>query len=92
MCRYAVGHIILRTVMVIPEVKPVLGMKIKINDEWLDVAEEVTLQNIVTARLGERQNGIAVAVNSKIIPKAERSTFRPGDGDHILIIKATQGG
>lgn len=67
-------------------------MKIKINDEWLDVAEEATLQSIVTARLGAQQNGIAVAVNSKIIPKAERNAFRLGDGDHILIIKATQGG
>ncbi len=37
-------------------------------------------------------NGIAFAVNEKVIPKTEWGKFQLNDNDKILIIKATQGG
>ncbi|HEY4800294.1 MAG TPA: sulfur carrier protein ThiS [Bacteroidia bacterium] len=37
-------------------------------------------------------NGIALAVNEKVIPKNEWGNFLLKDHDNILIIKATQGG
>ncbi len=69
-----------------------LGMKIKINDEWQDVAVNATLQSIVYARLGDNRKGTAVAVNGKVISQAEQSAFLLQEGDTMLIIKATQGG
>jgi sulfur carrier protein len=69
-----------------------LGMKISINNEWQEVAAEATLQSIVYARLGDKQQGTAVAVNSKIVPRTEHANRLLQEGDVILIIKATQGG
>ena len=36
--------------------------------------------------------GIAVAVNNKVIPKANWNTFQLNENDTITIIRATQGG
>ncbi|WP_205529416.1 sulfur carrier protein ThiS [Taibaiella koreensis] len=69
-----------------------LGMKIFINDEPHDVAEAATLAHIVFGRLGEKQKGIAVAVNNNVIARQERESYVLQTGDHVLIIKATQGG
>ena len=37
-------------------------------------------------------NGIALAVNEKVISKPDWEKFQLNDNDKILIIKATQGG
>ena len=37
-------------------------------------------------------NGIALAVNEKVISKSEWEKFRLNENDKIVIIKATQGG
>ena len=37
-------------------------------------------------------NGIALAVNEKVISKSDWEKFQLNDNDKILIIKATQGG
>lgn len=37
-------------------------------------------------------NGIALAVNEKVVPKNEWENHPLNDNDKILIIKATQGG
>ena len=37
-------------------------------------------------------NGIALAVNEKVISKTEWNNFQLNENDKILIIKATQGG
>ena len=37
-------------------------------------------------------NGIAFAVNEKVVPKHEWEKFELNENDKILIIKATQGG
>jgi sulfur carrier protein len=67
-------------------------MTIILNNHQKEVAEQATLQSIVVAALGNKQNGIAVAVNNTVIAKAERENYVLQPNDTILIIKATQGG
>ncbi|MFI5164703.1 MAG: sulfur carrier protein ThiS [Bacteroidia bacterium] len=37
-------------------------------------------------------NGIALAVNDKVVPKANWEKFELKENDKVIIIKATQGG
>lgn len=39
-----------------------------------------------------RTNGIAFAVNEKVVPKSEWEKFELKENDKVLLIKATQGG
>ena len=67
-------------------------MEITLNDQIQTIAESTTLSEIVLAQLGEKQNGVAVALNNAVIPKINWQTTQLKSNDHILIIKATQGG
>ena len=67
-------------------------MQITINNQVQEITAGTTLQQLVFARLGEKQNGIAVAVNNAVIPRDNHSSHILQDNDTILIIKATQGG
>ena len=40
----------------------------------------------------ETPKGIAVAINNKVIPRSRWDQHLVNDNDHIIIIKATQGG
>jgi len=67
-------------------------MEITLNNQKLIIAEEETLQDLVFSQLGEKQNGIAVAVNNSVVPKNDWTSTHLNENDTILIIKATQGG
>jgi sulfur carrier protein len=67
-------------------------MEIKINNQTQNVDEKSTLQSIVFSVLGEKQKGIAVALNDKVISKNSWAETNLRSNDHVLIIKATQGG
>ncbi len=67
-------------------------MEILINNQKQIVTENTTLQAIVNAQLGDKQKGIAVAINDTVIPKSNWETHIIQSNDNILIIKATQGG
>ena len=67
-------------------------MDILINNQKHTLEKSTTLQAIVNAQLGDKQKGIALAVNDTVIPKAIWENHVIKDNDHILIIKATQGG
>lgn len=67
-------------------------MEVIINDQKKQVANEISLALIAQNEIGEKINGIAIAVNNSVIPKQEWSSFQPKENDTILIIKATQGG
>jgi sulfur carrier protein len=67
-------------------------MEISINNQKQTVAEHTSLQAIVNAQLGEKQKGVAVAVNSTVVPKSNWESHTLKSNDTILIIKATQGG
>ena len=67
-------------------------MEILINNQKQTVTENTSLQTIVNAQLGDKQKGVAVAINDSVIPKLNWDTHIIQLNDNILIIKATQGG
>lgn len=67
-------------------------MEIKINNQLKTVDDQSTLDSIVFSVLGEKQKGIAVALNDKVVAKNNWSETKLRSNDNVLIIKATQGG
>lgn len=65
-------------------------MKLKVNDK------EVETGATNLSQFSQEQNlpvtGIAVAVNQRMIPRAEWTSYALNEGDNILIIKAVCGG
>ena len=66
-------------------------MKLVINSEQKDFSGK-NISELVQSLQMASTNGIALAVNEKVIPKAEWNKFQLNNNDKILIIKATQGG
>jgi sulfur carrier protein len=67
-------------------------IKVRINDEPRDLPEGSVLSSLL-AELGlAKRPGLAVAINAEVAPRANWDGLRLGDGDDILIIKASQGG
>ncbi len=67
-------------------------MEITLNNQKQNVTEGISLQGFVLEQLGDKQKGIAVAINNSVIPKQEWDQTFINNNDNILIIKATQGG
>lgn len=67
-------------------------MEVIINENKEEVAAVCTLQQIADYKLGDKQKGIAIALNDKVIAKNEWQQIILKPNDKILIIKATQGG
>ena len=65
-------------------------MKLKVNDK------EVETGATNLSQFSQEQNlptsGIAVAVNNRMVPRAEWNSYVLNEGDNILIIKAVCGG
>lgn len=68
------------------------GMEIKLNNQIKTFPDRFTVQNLVDEIIAEKQKGIAVAVNSCVIPKSNWEEHFLNSKDEVLIIKATQGG
>lgn len=68
-----------------------LDMTIILNNQTIEVEAQM-LSNLISQQLGEKQNGVAVAVNGQVVPKAVWTERIVNENDEILIIKATQGG
>jgi sulfur carrier protein len=67
-------------------------MKVVFNDLETETEEDCTLSFFLTAQnLNERQ-GIAVAINGRVVPRKQWSEYLLNPKDEILVIKATQGG
>jgi sulfur carrier protein len=67
-------------------------MEITLNDKKHTISENTSLYEIVFSQLGDKQKGVAVAVNDSVIPKKDWETQTIKNNDTILIIKATQCG
>jgi sulfur carrier protein len=67
-------------------------MEITLNNQSKEIVTPCSLQYLLNETIGEKQKGIAVAVNSTVIPKIDWGTFSLNEKDEVLIIKATQGG
>ncbi|HYG49896.1 MAG TPA: sulfur carrier protein ThiS [Flavobacteriales bacterium] len=69
-------------------------MEITINNQLKSLQGEtgLSLQQLLDLEIPGKQKGIAVAVNNRVVPKAQWSTTLLSPNDSLLIIKATQGG
>jgi len=67
-------------------------MTIILNNKLIELEAPKTIRDLVLLQLGEKQNGIAVALNGQVKSKSEWETVVLNDQDTIMIIKATQGG
>lgn len=67
-------------------------MEIKLNNQIKTLPEPCSVQQLLDEVIPEKQKGIAVAVNSSVIPKKEWHLHFLSNHDEVLIIKATQGG
>lgn len=66
-------------------------MNVKVNHVAVDLPEGASLQDALDAKSISPQ-GIATAVNGKVIPAVTRPAHKLSDGDDIVIIKAFYGG
>lgn len=64
---------------------------VKVNQQKHQISENYSLQKLVD-QLNIQSNGIAIAINQKVIAKSNWDTNQLKDNDDVLIIKSTQGG
>lgn len=67
-------------------------MEIRLNDNIKEVGLQTTVQQLLDKMHGDKQKGIAVAVNDTVVPKKDWNSHFLNEKDNVLIIKATQGG
>jgi sulfur carrier protein len=69
-------------------------MKIIINNQPKQIAEQnqLTVQQLLQLEIPGKQQGIAVAINNRVVSKAQWATTNICEQDQVIIIKATQGG
>ena len=67
-------------------------MEIKLNNQIKTFPEQYTIQQLLDEMIPEKQRGIAVAVNSQVVPKNSWEHYALSQNDDVFIIKATQGG
>jgi len=67
-------------------------MEITFNNHTKQISAQTSIQIILNDLAGEKQKGIAVAVNETVIPKAQWDSYVLKQNDNVLVIKATQGG
>jgi sulfur carrier protein len=66
-------------------------MRLTVNGADHDLASDATVAAVLAA-LAVRGDGIAVALNDEVVPRAEHATRRLQDGDRLEIIVAVAGG
>ena len=66
-------------------------MKVQVNIKEVDITPGATLTQLA-AQLGLPVQGIAIAVNNKMIPRTEWEKFSLQENDNLVIIKAACGG
>jgi sulfur carrier protein len=67
-------------------------MEIQLNNQAREIASGATVQQLLDECVGAEQNGIAVAVNNSVVPKAQWDVYQLQASDKMIIIRATQGG
>lgn len=68
-------------------------MNITMNGKRTSTAETVTLVLLLQENgINANTDGVAVAVNSRVVPKSRWADVRLSDGDVIEVINAVQGG
>ena len=68
------------------------GMEITFNNQTCQIEAKSSIQIALNNWIGDKQKGIAVAVNETVVPKAQWDSYELQHNDNVLVIKATQGG
>ena len=66
-------------------------MKVQVNNKEVEIDSSSTLTQLIT-QLELPSQGIAVAINNKMIPRTEWERFSLQENDNLVIIKAACGG
>ncbi|HEY5348907.1 MAG TPA: sulfur carrier protein ThiS [Candidatus Lustribacter sp.] len=66
-------------------------MRLTVNGTERDIAAGATIDALLAA-LALRRDGVAVALNDDVVPRAEHPTCTLSDGDRLEIIVAVAGG
>ena len=66
-------------------------MKVQVNNKEVELIPNSTLTQLMT-QLELPVQGIAIAVNNKMIPRTEWERFELHENDNLVIIKAACGG
>jgi sulfur carrier protein len=67
-------------------------MEITLNNQQITISDNSTLESILKDNDLLEKKGIAVAINSSVIPKTEWANTKLNTNDNIMIITATAGG
>lgn len=67
-------------------------MEITINNQSVHFEKQPLLEELVISFTGGKTNGIAIALNGKVVAKERWATTFVNTSDNVLIITATQGG
>lgn len=66
-------------------------MKVQVNNKEVEITPASTLTQL-TAQMELPGQGIAIAVNNKMIPRTEWENYLLQENDNLIIIKAACGG
>lgn len=66
-------------------------MQVVINEQKYELAEKATVADALHL-LQVAEDGLAVAVNYRVIPKLEWQAHPLAEGDVLMLVTATQGG
>jgi len=67
-------------------------MNIYVNNKACELPEAAVIANALQVLSIPVQKGIALAVNSTVVPQQDWDTYTLNENDKVMIIKATQGG
>jgi sulfur carrier protein len=66
-------------------------VRLIVNGDIQATADQLTLSELVRG-VSDRESGIAVAVNSEVVPRSMWLTTALRDGDRVDVVTAVQGG
>ncbi|MEX1000814.1 MAG: sulfur carrier protein ThiS [Crocinitomicaceae bacterium] len=67
-------------------------MKVIFGENTVEIKDNTSLVNLLEQQSLNKQQGIAVAVNNAVVPRANWNSQKLNEGDQITVIKATAGG
>lgn len=67
-------------------------MKVTLNNQTITITENEVLETLLKTNALLSKKGIAVAVNSTVVPKSNWSSHKLLPNDNIMVITATAGG
>jgi sulfur carrier protein len=67
-------------------------MTVSVNGEQRELADDVTVAEIVHTLVERAERGVAVALDGEVVPRSAWATTRVRDGHHVEVLRAVQGG